>query len=191
MENQTKVKKLGMHLNKKGDKVVLDTSYKMLGTSALLVQYGLPFAYIAQRYGLFTFDEGTYSVTGWGVVGIVILYAVFRNKIKAFVNDYNTTLGVTAQRGKWGMIWLSVAFILGVSTIFIDAFLWFFIVLGGSNLLALPLWNNYDVKVVQMKAIQETLKDKSNKSNLEMLEDMQRQRILLKQQKKLSKATQL
>jgi hypothetical protein len=42
-----------------------------------------------------------------------------------------------------------------------------------------------------MKAIQETLKDKSNKSNLEMLEDMQAQRLLLKQQKKLSKATQL
>jgi hypothetical protein len=163
----------------------------MLGTSALLVQYGLPFAYIAQRYGLFTFDEGTYSVTGWGVVGIVILYAVFRNKIKAFVNDYNTTLGVTAQRGKWGMIWLSVAFILGVSTIFIDAFLWFFIVLGGSNLLALPLWNNYDIKVVQMKAIQETLKDNSNKTNLEMLQEMQAQKLLLKQQKKLSKATSL
>ena len=191
METQNQVKKLGLHLNKKGNKVVLDTSYKMLGTGALLVQYGIPFAYIAQRYGLFTFDEGTYSVTGWGVVSIGILYAVFRNKIKAFVNDYNTTLGVTAQRGKWGMIWLTVALILGVATIFINAFLWFFIVLGGSNLLALPLWNNYDLKVVQMKAIQETLKDKSNKSNLEMLEDMQRQRILLKQQKKLSKATSL
>jgi hypothetical protein len=124
----------------------LSRSYVWYGIGATLVQYGIPLSYVIYRYDIFRTQDNPYQLTGWGIIAIAIIGLLFRNKIKTFIQDYNTHLSKTAQRGKWGVTFLSVAGILALASLWIDGALWFFVVTGSSNLVSLSLYKPYDVR---------------------------------------------
>jgi hypothetical protein len=101
-----------MKLNKKGTKVKLGSKMELVGVSALLVQYGIPIAYISHQYGLITRENETYSATGGLIIVIMLAYLALRNKIKQFISDYNTHLSTTAQRMKSGVAWLTIGLVV-------------------------------------------------------------------------------
>ncbi|NCU42729.1 MAG: hypothetical protein EOM19_08590 [Candidatus Moranbacteria bacterium] len=161
-------KSVGLHLNKKGTKVQIDTSYQFLGTSALLTQYGIPFIYIATVYDLFE-PNGKYSLTGWGIVGIALIFLALRQKIKEAIKEFDMHLSVTAQRSKWALTSFTIAGILAVSQIFFTAFLQLFLVIGISTILSLPLWSPYDNIMEERNEVQKMLKDDLTKAKAEKL----------------------
>lgn len=150
-----------MKLNKKGTKVKLDTKYQLAGATGTLIQFGLPFWYVASQFDLFTFKNEQYAVTGWGAVLITAGVLAFRNKIKNLITDYNNNLSITAQRAKYGHIFITIVLILAISSVFINGFLWFFGVLAGANYLSLVPFSIYDKQLEERKRLQ-TLLDKEN-----------------------------
>jgi len=163
-----------MRLNKKGTKVLLDNKTKAWGVFGSAIQFGIPFGYLAYRYDLFTFKNTQYAVTGWGMVGIVIIGMLLRNRIVEFVKQYNT-LGVTAQRAKWGHTFLTIFVVLAISSFFINAFLWFFGTLAVSNYLSLKAYQPYDNALVEQKEMQKLLKEQKTKTSFEKLQALQAQ----------------
>ena len=137
----------------------LSKKYMWFGVGGTLIQYGLPLSYIIYRYDIFKSDNAMYQLTGWGIIAVGIVGFLLRNKVKAFVDDYNTHLGNTAQRGKWGVGFLTLGGLLALSSLWINGMLWFMLVAGGSNILSLAFYGPYDKKhneYKQMKALQET-----------------------------------
>ncbi len=161
-----------MRLNKKKTKVHLDKKYQALGLSALGVQYGLPIAYVAHTYGLFTMQNETYAFTGGALIAGFIAYFAFKNKAKEFINDYNTHLSATAQRMKSGFVWLTIGLIVWVASIYISAFLWLCVVLGGSTILSYPLWAIYDKQSNERVELQKILDEKKTESRLKTLQSL-------------------
>jgi hypothetical protein len=164
-----------MKLNRKGTKVLLDGNTRLLGATGFALQFGIPFAYIATTYDLFTFENSRYAVTGWGMVGVAIAGFAFRNRIKTFITQYNT-LGETAQRAKWGHRFLTVCIILAISSIFINAFLWFFGTLAFSNYVSLIPYTKYDVQVKEQKEMNNLLKEQNTKTTLQKLQELKQQK---------------
>lgn len=163
-----------MKLNKKQTKVSLDTKYQFLGLGGSLIQFGLPFWYIAWRYDLFTFKNEAYAVTGWGIIGLVIISFFTRNKIKQFITDYNTNLSVTAERAKSGHIFISLAMILLVTQFFIDSFLWLFGIVAVSNYLSLILYAPYDNQIIEKKELQKLLDEDKLHDKISNLKSLQK-----------------
>lgn len=141
----------------------LSKKYVWFGVGGTVVQYGLPLSYIIYRYDIFKSDNAMYQLTGWGIIAVGIIGFLLRNKIKAFVDDYNTHLGGTAQRGKWGLGFLTLGGLLALSSLWINGMLWFMLVAGGSNLLSLLFYAPYDKKHAEYKI----MKDLQNKTLLE------------------------
>ena len=164
-----------MRLNRKGTKVLLDNKTKAWGVFGSVIQFGIPFGYLAYRYDLFTFENSRYALTGWGMVGVVLGGLLLRNRIVEFVKQYNM-LGVTAQRAKWGHVFLTIFIVLAVSSFFINAFLWFFGIVTISNYLSLKAYQPYDNALVEQKEMQKLLKEQKSKTTLERLQELQAQK---------------
>jgi hypothetical protein len=162
-----------MKLNKKGTKVKLGSKMELVGVSALLVQYGIPIAYISHQYGLITRENETYSATGGLIIVIMLAYLALRNKIKQFISDYNTHLSTTAQRMKSGVAWLTIGLVVWFATIYLSAFLWLCVTLGGSTLLSYPIWAKYDVACLERKELQAELDKQRNETKLSTLQKLQ------------------
>lgn len=134
----------------------LKKDYIYYGILGNLLQYGIPISYISWRYEIFKFEET--SLTGWGAIVVIISSFLLRNKIKDFVTNYNDNLGNVAKKGKWGIFFGSVALLLYVSQFFIEGMIWLFIILGGSNLLALIPYSFYYNKKDDYLAVKEEIK---------------------------------
>ncbi len=124
----------------------LKKNYIGYGIFGNVAQYGLPISYIVWQYEIFKFEEATKSLTGWGFVTIAIAYFLLKDKIKNFVTQYNDNLGQVAQKGKWGIGFLTFGAFLALASLWITGAMWFLLVLGGSNLLSLPIYSLYFTK---------------------------------------------
>jgi hypothetical protein len=164
-----------MKLNKKGNKVVLDTKYRLIGLSGLAIQFGLPFWYVAYRYDIFTFENERYAITGWGMILLAGTLIAFQKKIKAFVAEYNAGLSRTAQRAKYGHTFLTIMLVLAISSIFINGFLWFFGMLTVANYASLVPYSVYDKQVIKRMDLQKALDDDSHDSDLAELKKLRKQ----------------
>ena len=94
-----------LKINKKKTKVSVTGTPKLLGLTGVLVQTGLPFAYLSVRYDLFTFRDAGYALTGWGVVALFGAFLIFRDKIKDamkegrhFIRNYLSAFQVSQSR---------------------------------------------------------------------------------------------
>jgi hypothetical protein len=162
-----------MKLNKKGTKVKLDSKYKLVGASGTLIQFGLPFWYVASQFDLFTFKNEQYALTGWGVVILTAGVLASRNKIKNMVTDYNNNMSITAQRAKYGHIFVTIVLILALASVFINGFLWFFGVLAGSNYLSLIPFSIYDKQLEERNRLQTLLDKERDESKVADLKKLQ------------------
>ena len=150
-------------------KLRMRKKYAWWGVAGTLVQYGIPLSYIIWAYDIFQFEEGGRSLTGWGIVSVGIVVALFKNKVQEFVLDYNKHLSATAQRGKWGFTFLFVALFLGLAQYWLQNTLIFFLVLGGSNLLSLTLYSPYDRKKTEYLQLKEILLEKQREEKVKGL----------------------
>ena len=162
-----------MRLNKKGTKVLLEPKYRVLGLSGLAIQFGIPFWYVAHRYDLFTFKNEGYAVTGWGMVLGAIALIASKKKIQNAITNYNEHLSITAQRAKYGHVFLTIALILALSSVFINGFLWFFGSLVGGNYLSLIPYYFHDRQIDERKELQQLLDNKNKEAKVEKLKSIQ------------------
>jgi len=75
-------------LNKKGTKVKIIGVPKMFNIFGTSVQWLPSLVYLSIKFDLFTFQNQGYAITGWGVVGVIILFLAFRSKIKDTAKEY-------------------------------------------------------------------------------------------------------
>lgn len=134
----------------------LKKNYIYFGLFGNLIQYGLPISYIVWRYEIFKFEQT--SITGWGALIVIITSFLLRNKIKDFVQSYNDNLGNVAKKGKWGIFFGTVALLLYTSQFFIEGMTWLFVILGGSNLLALIPYSFYYNKKEEYLEVKEEIR---------------------------------
>lgn len=166
-----------MRLNKKGTKVLLEPKYRVLGLSGLAIQFGIPFWYVAYRYDLFTFKNEGYAITGWGMVLGAIALIASKKKIQNAITNYNENLSITAQRAKYGHIFLTIALILALSSVFINGFLWFFGSLVAGNYLSLIPYYFHDRQIDERKELQQLLDNKNKEAKVEKLKSIQAKSI--------------
>ena len=121
----------------------LKRNYVWWGVLGNVIQYGIPLSYIVYRYEIFQFKEAQTSLTGWGMIGAMVAFFMFRNKIKMFVEDYNKHLGMTAQKGKWGIFFLTMFGVLALASLWIHGMMWFAFAVGVSNLISLLAYKPY------------------------------------------------
>ena len=156
-------------LNKKGTKVKIvgmPKFYNVLGTS---VQWLPPLTYLAIKFDLFTFQNQGYAITGWGTVGIVILFLAFRSKLKDAFTEYGDTFGPTWERVKAGNIALSIATVLFIVYFASFSLFTIFFIFSASTYVSLFAYVPYDKLAVKRKEMQILLDDKNKKSDFENL----------------------
>lgn len=156
-------------LNKKGTKVKITGTpkfYNVLGTS---IQWLPSLAYLSVKFDLFTFQNSGYAITGWGFVGVVVLFLAFRSKLKETYKEYGDTFGATWDRVKAGNIALAIAgILLAVSVASISLFAIFFI-FAGSTYISLAVYGPYDKLAIKRKEMQVLLDEKNKKADFEEL----------------------
>lgn len=156
--------------NKKKTKVKITGTPKVMGLAGVLVQTGLPFAYLSVRYDLFTFRNAGYALTGWGVVGLFGMFLVFRDKIKDAMKEADTNLGATYQRSKLAITMVILSLVAILTNYFVEAFVLLFMIIAGSTLVSLPLYKPYDEVLSLKKAMQEELKKRNIQNDLAKVE---------------------
>lgn len=142
----------------------LKREYIWWAVVGMLVQYGVPMAYIIWAYDIFKFEER--SLSGWGIILIAIALVLLKNKIQDFVVDYNSHLNETAKRGKWGFIFIIIALFLMLSQYWIQSMLIFFLVLGFSNFASLLLYTPYDRKKKDYIELKELIYKKTQEEKI-------------------------
>ena len=156
-------------LNKKGTKVKIvgmPRWYNIFGTS---VQWIPPMTYLAIKFDLFTFQNQGYAITGWGVVGIILLFLAFRSKIKDAFKEYEDSFGTSWNRMKAGNISLGIATVLfAVYFVSFSLFTIFFI-FSASTYVSLALYGPYDKLTAKRRTMQEMLDKKTKESDFEAL----------------------
>ena len=156
-------------LNKKGTKVKITGVPKMFNVFGTSVQWLPSLTYLAIKFDLFTFQNQGYAITGWGVVGIIVLFLAFRSKIKETLKEYEDTFGETWNRVKAGNISMAIAMVLfGVYFASFALFTIFFI-FAGSTYLSLFLYAPYDKIAIKRKTMQTMLNDKNKVADFEEL----------------------
>jgi hypothetical protein len=170
-------------LNKKGDKVVLSNKTRLLGLSAKSLEFGIPLSYVAYKYGLFTYKNAGYAVTGGTIFGVIIAYAFAQNSIKEWVKKNKDELSDTYKRAKWVGVWLGLAAFVGIGSIFLEALLGLFIsgAIGVGS--SLWFWKHYDNAIIKKDRLNEILKEDVHNEELEELKQLRIEQL----QKKLDK----
>ncbi len=156
-------------LNKKGTRVKITGKprfFNILGTS---VQWLPPLTYLAIKFDLFTFQNESYAITGWGAVFAIALFIAFRQKIKAKLKEYEEAFGSSWQRAKSGNISLGIATVLfGVSIFSTSLFIIFFIY-SASTYASLFLYGPYDTINEKRKEMQQLLDTKNKEADFKAL----------------------
>jgi len=157
-------------LNKKGTKVVIigkPKYYNLLGT---VVQWLPSFLYIAFKFGIFTFEDAGYALTGMGIIGVSILFLMLRSKLKEAFKQYEEMFGETWGRIKLGNIALSIATVLFGVYLFSFTFFIIFFIFAGSTYASLYFYIPYDKLYVKRKEMQVLLNEKIKKEDFAALE---------------------
>ena len=148
-------------LNKKGTKVKIigvPKFFNILGTS---VQWLPPLTYLAIKFDLFTFQNEGYAITGWGFVGVIVLFLAFRSKIKEALVEYENTFGTMWTRSKAGNISLGIATTLFIVSIASLSLFTIFFIFSASTYLSLFAYAPYDKLAIKRKSMQELLDTKN------------------------------
>lgn len=156
-------------LNKKGTKVKIvgmPRFFNILGTS---VQWLPPLTYLAIKFDLFTFQNQGYAITGWGTVGIVILFLAFRSKIKDAYTEYGDTFGATWDRVKAGNISLGIATVLFIVYFASFSLFTIFFIFSASTYASLFAYAPYDKLAIKRKSMQVMLDEKNKVKDFETL----------------------
>lgn len=111
----------------------LKKNYRLIGASAITLQYGTPITFIAVQYDVFTFKDPTVSITGWGFITLIILFFAFRRKIKDWISEIDEGFGDISRPIKWTLGWATTFGILFLVSMAVTSFIWvaFSFVVGG------------------------------------------------------------
>lgn len=156
-------------LNKKGTRVKIvgkPRFYNILGT---MVQWLPSFIYMAVKFDLFTFENQRYAITGWSLVGIGMIFLLFRQKIRDKFKEYEDEFGYTWKRAKSGNIALGIATALFVIYFLSYSFFLIFFIYAASTYASLTLYAPYDEIIMKKKSMQEMLDEKNKKEDFEKL----------------------
>ena len=156
-------------LNKKGTKVKIVGAPKFFNILGTSVQWLPPLTYLAVKFDLFTFQNQGYAITGWGTVGLVILFLAFRSKLKDAFTEYGDTFGATWNRVKAGNISLGIASVLFLVYFASFSLFTIFFVFAGSTYLSLFAYAPYDKLAIKRKSMQVMLDDKNKVADFEAL----------------------
>lgn len=156
-----------LKLNKKKTKVSITGTPKLMGLTGVVVQAGLPFAYLSIRYDLFTFRDAGYALTGWGVVGLFGAFLIFRDKLKDAMKEADASFGITYQRSKLAITMAILSIVVVLTNYFVEAFVLLFTIIAGSTLVSLPFYKPYDEVLALKKSMQEELKKRNIQRDLD------------------------
>ena len=156
-------------LNKKGTKVKIVGAPKFFNILGTSIQWLPSLTYLAIKFDLFTFQNQGYAITGWGVVGVVILFLAFRSKIKDAFTEYGETFGSTWGRVKAGNIALGIASVLFLVYFVSFSLFTIFFIFAGSTYLSLFAYAPYDNLAIKRKSMQTMLDDKNKVADFEAL----------------------
>jgi len=154
-------------LNKKGDKVKIvgkERHYNLLGTT---IQYVPVLTYLLVKFDMFTFDNVSNGITGWGFVGLGIIFLAFRSKIKEKLKEYDETFGETWKRAKTGSLSLVMATVLFMVYIFSLNFFLIFGIFSVSTFASLYFYTPYDTLTVKKKKLQKILTEENDTKTFE------------------------
>jgi hypothetical protein len=138
----------------------LKKNYVLPEIFANLIQYGIPLGYTVWAYDVFGGNEVVKQITGGTIVFATILWFFIKDKIKKFVNDYNTNLGEVAQKGKFGITFASITVVLMLAQFWIQGAIWFFGVVAVSNLASLPIYSISRSREIKYKELKTYIKNK-------------------------------
>lgn len=178
VDNKTyKVKKVHkepedyLYYNKKKTKIKMKGKPKVMGLTGFALQAGIPFAYIAHKFDLFTFRNQGYAITGWGAVVIGIGLIVFRKSILKTLKEAEGTLGDTYRRSKLGNTMIILSGVVLLTNFFVEAFVVLFLVIAGATYISLPFYRSYD-KISSLKIkMKKVLEDKTVEKQMENMEN--------------------
>ena len=161
-----------MKLNKKETKVLLENKTKAFGAFGLLLEFGIPFVYLANTFELFRFEEAGYSFTGWGIVAVATALFMLRGKIKDVMTAYGKELSATAQRLRKTFVYVTLALIVTITSIFFQGFIYLFVSLAlGSGLSYFP-FSVYDKENAKRLRLQKLLDDRKDINDLQELQNL-------------------
>ena len=175
-----------MTLNKSGTAVVINFKYRLLNILGYTMIGGFPIGYIAITRNLFNF-ENTTTVTGWGIIAIIIASLTLWGKVKETIKDYNTYLGNISQRAKLPIISgtaLTIALIVYVSVSLLIGVLGFLTLGGVAAMIPFSMYDKENEKAIRMT---EMLKKENATNELEELKVMQTQVKELNAKKRTAK----
>jgi hypothetical protein len=159
-----------LYINKKRNKVKMRGTPKVMGLLGGALQIGIPFGYLAYKYDLFTFKQAGYAITGWGVVVLVSVLIIFRNKIKDTLKEADSALSETYRRSKLGVVMILLSLIVVLTNYFVEAFVVLFLIVSASTFVSLPLYKPYDEVAKLQKEMQSELKRRNIENDLNRIE---------------------
>lgn len=173
--NQNDVK-LYVKLNRDGSKVKLNSKANISLIVAKIITFGFPLLFINYKYGLISFQNREYSITGWTMAGGIIVYLALQNSIREWVNKNKEDLA-TYKRAKWVGVWLSSALIVWIGSVFLVALVQLFLVSALGVASSLPFWRVYDTAIEQKDKLQPELDKEQTTKDLDQLKVLRLQKV--------------
>ena len=138
-------------LNAKGNII---KSYQKWGVMADGVKYGIPIAYIATQYNIFTTQDARVMIGGGAILIGFVVWLFFRSKIKLAVENYKKLADTKTNSTLFGVATLSLAGILALLSFVLWQTVILLLVFGGSALVGDLIFRAkyYSLKTVYTKA---------------------------------------
>lgn len=158
-----------LSFNKKRTKVKITGKpkyYNLIGTA---IQWIPPIAYLAVKFDLFTFDNQGYAITGWGIVGAIMVFLAMRSKIKETLAKYETSIGPTWKRIKTASVLLTITGVLGLTYLLFFSFFILFGILTLSSAGSIFFYAPYDTLDTQRMEMQKMLDEENKTANFNKL----------------------
>ena len=141
-----------VRLNAKGN-VIKD--YAKWGIMADMVKYGVPIAYVATRYDIFTTEDARVAVGGGAILIGFVVWLFFRSKIKKAVENYKKLADTKTNSTLFGVLTMSLGGILTLISFVLWHTVWLLFIFGGSALVGDLVFRSkyYSMKKVYDKAV--------------------------------------
>jgi len=138
-------------LNAKGNII---KSYQKWGVMADGVKYGIPIAYIATQYNIFTTQDARVMIGGGAILIGFVVWLFFRSKIKLAVENYKKLADTKTNSTLFGVGTVSLAGILALLSFVLWQTVILLLVFGGSALVGDLIFRAkyYSLKTVYTKA---------------------------------------
>lgn len=158
---------MAIKINKKNKLVKSYRKWLYLG---VLVQFGIPIAYIAVRYKIFEFvdtvDVGWgVKISGWGILILLFLVLAFKKTITSWFEEHKDMFDIKTNRSLFATTMFVIALLLWLASFAIMHAVWLFITLGASSTLAnFTFYLKYDKDYADYKKAVEAIKTNTIKN---------------------------